>query len=105
MALVSILSSTPSNINAPLEVHFGGIRSMLLRAFGARGLANGSAPLNERPVMAGPRVTVVQMGENARKAYATMFRPGEFSFRSKGLEELVGSPSPPPLETTTEANR
>ena len=64
------------------------IRSMLLRAYSARGLEDGSRPLRERAGKAGPRLTVVQKGSSARPAYAAMF--SNFEFIDGGLEQLVG---------------
>ena len=64
------------------------IRSMLLRAHGARGLQAGPMPLAARPHMPSPRVTVVQRGESARGAYASLFR--EFDYIAGGVEALVG---------------
>ena len=64
------------------------IRSLLLRAFSARGLENGDGPLSERAGGAGPKVTVVQKGSSARPAYAAMF--SRFDYLEGGLEELVG---------------
>jgi len=64
------------------------IRSMLLRAFSARGLEDGSRPLSERAGKAGPHLTVVQKGSSARPAYAAMF--SKFDFIDGGLEQLVG---------------
>jgi hypothetical protein len=63
------------------------IRSMLLRAFNARGLEEGPTRLSDRVGRAGPSVTVVQKGRASHAAYAAMFQ--EFSFLEGGLEELV----------------
>ena len=63
------------------------IRSMLLRAFSARGLEHGSGALSQRAGNPGPDVTVVQKGDSARPAYAAMF--SKFKFIEGGLEELV----------------
>ncbi len=64
------------------------IRSMLLRAFSARGLEDGAPLLKNRPGKAGPHLTVVQKGESALPAYAAMF--SKFHFIENGLEELIG---------------
>lgn len=66
------------------------IRSMLLRAYNARGLDPQSAPdLPNQSIRPAPQVTVVQKGTNAKPAYEAMFPPSSFKFMEGGLEELM----------------
>jgi NAD-dependent SIR2 family protein deacetylase len=67
------------------------IRSMLLRAYNARGLDDQSASLlPQQTIRPGPDVTVVQMGNTTKPAYEAMFPQGSFEFLEGGLEELLG---------------
>ena len=65
------------------------IRSMLLRAFSARGLEIGPGPVSSWPELPGPRVTVVQKGKDAKPAFDSMF-PG-CGYLAGGLEELLAT--------------
>lgn len=71
------------------------IRSMLLRAFTARGLEEGSGPLSTRNGNAGPPVTVVLKGDSAVPAYAAMFsKCSKFQVFDDAVENFVADVQP-----------